>query len=364
MSTPPKSILIGARHVGSEHPPFIVAELSANHGGDFDRAIAIIDSAAECGADAVKFQAYSANTLTLNVDRPDFVVDGKGPWSGRRLFDLYAEAATPYEWFPALFERCEGRGIIAFASAFDKAAVDMLEALKCPAYKVASFEAVDHDLIARCAATGKPLIISVGLCTPAEIREALSTAQQAGAQDIILLQCNSAYPSPAEEADLLTIPNLATEYGVIAGYSDHTTNSVSSVAACALGASVIEKHFIDASEPQTADSHFSITPNDLKDLVSQCRAAWQMRGKVRSGPQNSEQASLAFRRSLYVVEDVAEGEQFTARNVRSIRPAHGLAPKHLSEILGSYANKSIQKGEPMHWSLVSGKKMRSRQRPS
>lgn len=352
MSTAPKSILIGTRHVGPDHPPFIVAEMSANHGGDFERAISIIDRAAECGADAVKFQAYTADSLTLDVDRPGFVVDGKGPWAGRRLFDLYAEAATPYEWFPALFERCKARGLIAFASAFDRTAVDMLEALECPAYKIASFETVDHDLIARCAETGKPLMISIGLCTPPEISEALSTAQNAGAQDIVLLQCNSAYPSPDEEADLLTIPHLITEFGVIAGYSDHTLSSTSSVAACALGASIIEKHFIDAPEPQTADSHFSIVPNDLKSLVTQCRAAWKMRGNVRTGPRNSERANLSFRRSLYVVEDVAEGEQFTARNVRSIRPAHGLAPKHLSEILGGYALKSVKKGEPMNWSMV------------
>lgn len=354
MSIAPESILIGTRHVGPNYPPFVVAELSANHGGDFDRAIAIIDSAAKCGADAVKFQAYSAESLTLNVDHPDFIVSGQGPWSGRRLFDLYTEAATPYEWFPALFERCKAQGIIAFASAFDRAAVDMLEALECPAYKIASFEAVDHDLIAKCARTGKPLVISIGLCTPAEIREALSTAEQAGAQDVILLQCNSAYPSPNEDADLLTIPNLIAEYGVIAGYSDHTHSSSSATAACALGAALIEKHFIDTPEPETADSHFSITPDVLENLVTECHKAWKMRGSVRAGPSNSERANLLFRRSLYVVEDIAEGERFTASNVRSVRPGHGLAPKYFPEILQGYASKSVKKGEPLTWSMLKG----------
>lgn len=355
MSNQLKSVTVGTRVIGSEHAPFIVAELSANHGGSFERAIRIIDEAANTGADAVKFQAYTADSLTLNVDKPEFLLKGKSPWSGHRLHDLYSKTATPYEWFPALFERCRQQSIIPFASPFDKDAVDMLEALQCPAYKIASFEAIDHELIAACARTGKPVIISVGLCTQGEIGEAVSAARAAGALEIVLLQCNSAYPSPSDDANLLTIPSIMEEYGVLAGYSDHTLSATSSAIACALGACLIEKHFIDDRTQKTADSDFSITPTELEALIMDCQEAYRMRGSVRIGPTASESASLAFRRSLYVVRDISAGEKFTRSNIRSIRPSYGLAPKHLPQVLNSYATRSLQKGEALKWDMVGAK---------
>ena len=346
--------MIAGRPVGLDHPPFIVAELSANHGGDFQRALKIIAAAAEAGADAIKFQAYTAESLTLDVDLPDFQIAGDSPWAGRKLHDLYKEAATPYEWFPDLFSACKDAGVIPFASPFDQAAIDMLQALEAPAYKVASFEAVDLGLIAACAKTGKPLIISVGLCNAEEISDAVNAAYSAGANDIILLQCNSAYPSQDNDANLMTIPFLSQQYGIPIGYSDHTPGALSSAAACALGACVIEKHVIDNTEPKTADSMFSLTPDSLKSVVEDCRAAWRSRGSVRHGPTDSEKGSLAFRRSLYVVENMQTGDVFTDTVVKSIRPGHGLAPKHLGAVLGRQCTRDIARGEAVDWSMISG----------
>jgi pseudaminic acid synthase len=346
------TVKIAERSIGAAHPPFIIAELSANHGGDFKRALRIISATAEAGADAVKFQAYTPDSLTLDLDQPDFQVAGDNLWTGRKLHDLYAEAATPYEWFPDLFAACRDQGLIPFASAFDRTAIDMLERLDCPAYKIASFEAVDLALISACAETGKPLIISIGLCNEEEISDALKTARSAGAKDIILLQCNSVYPAKDDEANLITIPALMGKYGVLVGYSDHTLGTVSSVAACALGACVIEKHVIDSPKPETADSAFSLPPDKLKTLVADCHTAWHARGQIRHGPTPSELDSLAFRRSLYVTEDMNAGDAFTGQTVRSIRPGHGLAPKHLANILGCRSTRTIAKGEALEWSMI------------
>lgn len=348
-----KTVSLADRTIGSGHPPFIIAELSANHGGDFDRAIRIINAAAKAGVDAVKFQAYTAESLTLDIDLEDFKITAQGPWQGRKLFELYQEAATPFEWFPELFAACKQRGIIAFASPFDKAAVDMLEDLEAPAYKIASFEAVDHELIAACAQTGKPLIISVGLCTSEEISEALDAAYTAGAHKIILLQCNSAYPANTTEANLHSIPALSQRFDVPVGYSDHTVNNVSSIAACALGACVIEKHVIDSVTPTTPDSDFSLTPDQLKALVTDCHSAWRARGVVREGPTALEASSLAFRRSLYVVSDIPAGSLFTRENVKSIRPGHGLAPKHLKTVLSANAARDLKRGEALDWKMIT-----------
>ncbi len=350
------SVEIAGRRIAADAPPFIVAELSANHGGDLERALRIIDLAADAGADAVKFQAYTADSLTLNSDRDGFTVTGESLWAGRRLYDLYQEAATPYSWFPELFAACRTRGLIPFASPFDRDAITMLQNLDAPAFKIASFEAVDLDLVSACASTGRPLIISVGLCSAEEISDAVTTARSAGSEDIILLQCTSVYPAKTSEADLLTIPALAERFGVLVGYSDHTTGTVTSAAACALGACLIEKHVIDAREPPTADSAFSLTGPDLKALVAECREAWQARGTVRDGPTESEQASLAFRRSLYVCAPVAAGEKFTQANVKSIRPGFGLAPKHMPDVIGCHASRAIHAGEPLAWEMISDRR--------
>ncbi|NKB44736.1 MAG: pseudaminic acid synthase [Alphaproteobacteria bacterium] len=331
----------------------MVAELSANHGGDFKRALKIIRAAAEAGADAVKFQAYTADSLTLDVDLPDFQVTGDSPWTGQKLHDLYAEAATPYEWFPGMFAECKKLGVIPFASPFDQAAIDMLQALEAPAYKIASFEAVDLGLIEACAKTGKPLIISVGLCDEDEITDAVNTARGAGAEDIILLQCNSAYPSQHSDANLRTIPFLIERYGVLVGYSDHTLGGLSSAAACALGACIIEKHIIDEPQPKTADSSFSLTPDVLKTVIDDCRAAWRSRGEIRQGPTESEKGSLAFRRSLYVVRDLRAGDIISSSVIRSIRPGYGLAPKHLNDVLGRPCTRDISRGEAVDWTMIT-----------
>jgi pseudaminic acid synthase len=349
---PIDAILIDNRKVGVEHPPFIIAELSANHGGDFNRAIRIIDGAANAGADAVKFQAYTADSLTINGEQDDFLLTGESLWKGQRLYDLYAAAATPYEWFPDLFDYCRKKNLIPFASPFDEAAVDMLQSLDSAAYKIASFEAVDHGLIAACAATGKPLIISTGLCTHAEIGEAVHCARSAGSKDIILLHCNSSYPAKEDEANLVTIPALCDEFGVLTGYSDHTLGTDSAAAACALGACVIEKHVIDSRKPETADSAFSLTPDLLEKLVRACRNAWTARGSIHDGPTETEKGSLAFRRSLYVVADIEAGEPFTSNNIRSIRPGHGLPPKFLKDILGKQAAHPLKRGESLQWEMV------------
>ncbi len=346
------SVIIENRRIATDEPPFVVAELSANHGGEFDRAARIIDMAADAGADAVKFQAYTAESLTLDSDREEFTIRGDSPWAGQSLYALYQDAATPYEWFPDLFGLCRKRGIIPFASPFDRDAVQMLEGLDSPAYKIASFEAVDLDLITACAETGKPVIISVGLCTADDIEDAMSAARQTGNTDVVLLQCTSVYPAKPEEADLLTIPALLERFGVPVGYSDHTLGTVSSAAACALGASVIEKHVIDAREPPTADSAFSLTGPELKALVEACRTAWASRGSVRDGPTEQERSSLAFRRSLYVTTDVAEGATLTRDNVRSIRPGLGLPPKSLPAVIGRRASRALHAGEPLDWSMV------------
>ena len=338
--------------VGPDHPPFVIAELSANHGGSIERAIRIIDGAAKAGAQAVKFQAYTADSLTIKSEQEDFLLTGETLWSGQRLYDLYTEAATPYEWFPTLFEHCRLNGLIPFASPFDQNAVEMLEGLNAPAYKIASFEAVDLGLISICAATGKPLIISTGLCTRDEIRGAIDAARSAGGKDIILLHCNSAYPANASEANLLNVPSLQEHFGVLVGYSDHTLGTHSAAAACALGACVIEKHVIDSPDPPTADSAFSLTPNLLSKLVEDCHAAWVARGQIQDGPTEKEKGSLPFRRSLYIVADMEAGEQFTPLNVRSIRPGYGLPPKHLDEIVGKTASHSLKRGEALNWSMI------------
>ncbi|MEQ8603733.1 MAG: pseudaminic acid synthase [Marivibrio sp.] len=346
-------IEIDGRRIGQEHPPYIIAEVSSNHGGDIERAKRIIRLAAECGADAVKFQAYTADEMTLNIDRRGFVVTADSPWKGESLYALYQRAATPYAWFPELFKTARDAGVTPFASPFGPESVAMLEGLAAPVHKIASFEAVDLDLIALCAATGKPLIISTGLCTREEIADAVAAARSGGAKQIALLRCNSSYPSDPEEAHLATIPDMAAEFALPIGYSDHTLDQTQAAVAVALGACIVEKHVIDAREPETADSAFSCLPEQLEDLVRVTKAAWRARGRVSYGPQEKERGSLEFRRSLYAVADIAAGELFSAANVRTIRPGLGLPPKVLPDLLGRPAARALRAGDPLSWEDVA-----------
>jgi N-acetylneuraminate synthase len=351
MSGAPR-IEIAGRRIGPGAPVYVVAELSGNHGHRLDRALALVDAAADAGADAVKLQTYTADTLTLDCDRPEFRVQGGTPWDGSTLHQLYQQACTPWEWHPELMARARERGLHCFSSPFDPTAVAFLEELEVPAYKIASFELVDLPLIRKAAATGKPLILSTGMATLEEIREAVDAAREAGARALALLACSSAYPSPPDAIHLRRIPHLAETFGVVSGLSDHTLGIAVPVAAVALGACIIEKHLcLDRGEPGP-DSAFSLEPDEFRQMVEQVRVAEQALGTPRYGGGPAEAASRAFRRSLFVVADVRAGERFTPENVRSIRPAHGLHPRHLEEVLGRRARCDIERGTPLRWELV------------
>ena len=347
-----KTITIAGRPIGPDHPPYIIAEISANHGGDLERAKRIVGLAAEKGADAVKFQAYTADSMTLDCERSDFVIRGDNPWTGQRLHALYKDAATPFAWFPELFAHAKKCGVAAFASVFGEDSLALLESLDAPAYKIASFEAVDTALIAACAATGKPVIISTGLCTLADIHAAVDAARSGGGSEIALLRCNSAYPADPAEANLATIADMLRRFDVPIGYSDHTVETFPAAVAVGIGASIVEKHVIDARAPATADSSFSSLPDQFEALVTACRDAFHARGQVKYGPSRREEPSTAFRRSLYAVSDIAEGETLTRANVRSIRPGHGLPPRCLPQILGKPARRAIARGEPIVWDAL------------
>ncbi|MFD1192565.1 MULTISPECIES: pseudaminic acid synthase [Phenylobacterium] len=346
------AVKIGDREIGPGRPPYVVAEMSGNHNGDIGRAIALIDAAKASGADAVKLQTYTADTITLDVDGPGFRVEG-GLWDGRRLYDLYVEAHTPWAWHEALFRHARDIGIQIFSSPFDFTAVDLLESLDAPAYKIASFELVDIPLIRRCAATGKPLVMSTGLATEEEIGDAVAAAKDAGASGLILLHCTSAYPAPMSSMNLVTLPHLAAKFDVLAGLSDHTMGTAASVAAVALGACFIEKHFCLSRAEGGVDSAFSLEPDELARLVADCRAAAEALGEIRYGPTPAEISSRDHRRSLYIAEDVAAGEVLTAQNVRSVRPGFGMAPKHLDAVLGKRASRAAPKGTPLAWDLIA-----------
>lgn len=343
---------IGKRDVGPGHPVFIVAELSANHHQSLDEAVELIRAAKAAGADAVKLQTYTADTITLRCDRPEFRVGGGMLWDGRLLHDLYQEAFTPWEWQPKLKAVADELGLECFSSPFDPTAVDFLEGLGVPAHKVASFEVVDLPLLERIGRTKKPVIMSTGMATLAEIEDAVRALRAAGTTELALLKCTSAYPAPAAEADLRTIPHLAAAFGVIAGLSDHTLGTAVPVVAVSLGACIIEKHLTRSRAVPGPDSAFSLEPHELKQLVDAVRTAEQALGSVRYGPSERERASLQYRRSLFVVEDIRSGEPFTERNVRSIRPAHGLPPKELSRVLGRRATRDLERGTPLGWGDV------------
>jgi N-acetylneuraminate synthase len=343
---------INGRRIGLGFPIYIVAELSANHKQDFDQAIKLIHAAKEAGADAIKLQTYTADTLTLCCDKEYFRIGGGTLWDGRTLYDLYKEACTPWVWQPKLKSIANELGLDLFSTPFDHTAVDFLERMNIPAYKVASFEIVDLPLIRRIAKTGRPMILSTGMATLGEIDQAVRTARGAGATQIALLKCNSAYPALPEEMHLRTIPHLADAFGVVTGLSDHTLGIAVPVTAVALGASIVEKHFALSRDVLSPDSAFSLEPGEFKAMVDAIRIAEKALGEVRYEPAQQEAASRVFRRSLFVVEDMKAGDTFTEETVRSIRPGHGLPPNHLQEVLGRRAAKDIERGTPLQWNLV------------
>ncbi|MGI6285519.1 pseudaminic acid synthase [Neomoorella humiferrea] len=345
-------IEINSRKIGIGHPVYIVAEISANHNQKFDQAVELIKAAKEAGADAVKFQTYTPDTMTIKSDRPEFRIGGGTLWDGKTLYDLYAEAYTPWEWQPKLNEVAEELGLDFFSTAFDPTAVDFLEEIGVPVHKIASFEIVDIPLIEKMARTGKPLIISTGMATLGEIEEAVRAARNAGATQIALLKCTSVYPSPPEEMNLRTIPHLAESFGVPVGLSDHTLGIAVPVTAVALGACIVEKHFTLSRDIPGPDSTFSLEPHEFKAMVEAIRTAEKALGKVHYGVSEREARSRFFRRSLFVVKDMKAGQVFTEENVRSIRPGHGLHPRYLKEVLGRRATQDIPAGTPLTWSMV------------
>lgn len=353
MSAAAKTVSIAGRAIGPGHPPYIVAEMSANHLGSLDRALTMIEVAAGAGADAVKLQTYTADTITLDCDGPDFTLT-EGLWAGRTLHELYTEAGTPFEWHERLFAHARECGITVFSAPFDHSAVDLLESLDAPAYKIASLEVVDLPLIQRAAKAGKPMIISSGTSSLGEISDAVRAAREAGAQELIVLHCVSDYPAKFENADLRTIPHLAEAFGVVTGLSDHTPGTAAAVAATALGAHLIEKHFTLARADGGPDSAFSLEPDELKRLVEDTRNAHAALGSVNYELVGAEKTYVKFRRSLYVAQDVAAGETLDETNVRSVRPGYGLAPRHLPDVIGRKASRSLKKGEPLSWSMISG----------
>jgi len=348
----PESIVsIASRKIGPGHSPYVIAELSGNHNGDINRAFEIMAAAQQAGADAVKLQTYTADTITIDHDGPGFTIEG-GLWGGKKLYQLYQEAFTPWEWHKALFKKGQELGITVFSTPFDATAVDFLEELEAPAYKIASFEMVDLALIEKVAATGKPLIISTGMANADEIEEAVGAARQGGCEELILLHCVSGYPTPSEEANLRVIPVLSDRYGVPIGLSDHTQGVITAVTSVGLGATVIEKHVTLRRSDGGPDAAFSLEPHELELLCRDVKIAWASLGRADFTQTLSEQQSLIFRRSLYVVRDMEAGEFFTAENVRSIRPGYGMAPKYLSKIIGRRAVSRIERGTPLAWSLV------------
>ncbi len=345
---------IAGRGIGSDHVPFVIAEMSGNHNQSLERALQIVDAAADAGAHAIKLQTYTADTLTLNIHEGDFYLSDKdNPWKGNSLYGLYQQAYTPWEWHAPIMKRAKERGLICFSSPFDDSAVDFLESLDAPAYKIASFENSHLPLIRKAASTGKPLIISTGMASLAELDEAVRAARGAGCRNLVLLKCTSTYPASPENTNILTIPHLRTLFGCEVGLSDHTMGVGVAVAAVALGASVIEKHFTLSRADGGVDSTFSLEPAEMKSLVVETERAWKSLGAVKYGATDAEKKSLVFRRSLYVAEDMKAGDIFTEKNLRIVRPGNGLHPRHYEQMLGKKVARDLRKGTPVDWSVLS-----------
>ena len=344
---------LAGRQIGIGHAPFIIAEMSGNHNQSLDRALEIVDAAAQSGAHALKLQTYTAQTMTLNLKEGDFFIsDRDSLWTGQSIYSLYEKAYTPWEWHKQIFDRAKQHGMLAFSSPFDETAVDFLETLDVPCYKIASFENIDLPLIRRAARTGKPLIISTGMANLAELEEAVVAARSQGCRNIILLKCTSNYPATPENSNIATIPHMKQLFQCDVGLSDHTMGIGVAVAAVTLGASVIEKHFTLNRADGGVDSVFSLEPNEFSLLVTETLKAWQALGSVFYGPTSSEQASLQFRRSIYVVKDMKEGDVLTTEHIRCIRPGHGLKPKYWNDLLGKRVKMNLKMGTPMSWDFV------------
>jgi pseudaminic acid synthase len=345
-------IQLGQLTIGPSHPPFIIAELSGNHNQQLDLALEMVEAAAKAGAHAIKLQTFTADSMTLDVDSEDFLIrEPDSLWYGEKLHGLYQKAATPYEWHAELFNRAKALGMLAFSSPFDEAAVDFLDALDVPCFKIASFELTDLPLIAKAASKGKPLIMSTGMASLSEIEEAVTTARKAGCVDLILLKCTSTYPAQASNTNLLTIPHLAQAFACQVGLSDHTAGIGVSIAAVALGATVIEKHFVLDRSAGGVDAAFSLEPKELSSLVLETQRAQQAMGQVCYGGNHSEEKSKQYRRSIYVCEDIKKGETLSRKNLRIVRPAFGLAPKHWDKVLGLTAKCDLSKGTALDWSF-------------
>jgi pseudaminic acid synthase len=345
-------ISIAGRRIAADTPPFVIAELSANHNGKLDTAMKLIEEAKKAGADAVKLQTYTADTMTLNSDAEDFQIHG-GLWDGRTLYQLYQQAHLPWEWHEPLFQHARRLGITIFSSPFDTTAVDLLETLNVPAYKIASFEVVDLPLIRYVASTRKPIIISTGMADAEEIQEAIEVARESGCKDLAILHCVSGYPAPAADYNLLTIPDMIKRFGLVTGLSDHTLDNTTAIASVVLGAAIIEKHFTLDRRGDGPDDCFSLEPSDLAALCQGCKTAWSAMGNVDYGRKSSEQANVKFRRSLYFVKDLKAGDVITIDAVRSVRPGFGLAPKWLEFILGKKVRHDVRRNMPVSTDLLS-----------
>ncbi len=347
-------ITIDNRKIGADFPPYIIAELSANHNGDIERAFAIMEEAKKAGADAIKLQSYTHETITIDGEGEEFQIHG-GLWDGQSLYDLYKGAHMPWDWHQPLFEKAKELEITIFSSPFDFSAVDLLEELNAPAYKIASFELVDLPLIARVAKTGKPMIMSTGMANQIEIQEAIDTARDNGCSELVVLHCVSGYPAPADQYNLRTIPDMASRFNVLAGLSDHTIDNATAVASVALGACLIEKHVTLDRTGGGPDDSFSLEPKELTQLCQDTKTAWQSLGQINYEKTEAEKGNIKFRRSLYFVQDIKAGEVITDKHVRSIRPGYGLAPKHLDDILGKTALQDVSFGTPVSFEVIQGK---------
>jgi len=346
-------ITIGGRSIGTASAPLIVAEMSGNHNGSLDRALTLLDAAAACGAHALKIQTYTADTMTLDIKQGEFVVsDPASPWGGRSLYDVYRQAYTPWEWHGPIFDKCRSLGLIGFSTPFDDTAVDFLESLGVPCYKIASFENTDIRLIRRVAATGKPMFISTGMATVSELDESVRAARDAGCPDVVLLKCTSTYPALAENTNLLTIPHMRELFQCEVGLSDHTMGIGVAVASVALGATVIEKHFTLRRADGGVDAEFSLEPEELRALVDETGRAWQAKGCVSYGPTGPEEMARVFRRSLYITRDMKAGEALGPENFRAIRPGLGLPTRHYDDLVGRRVKSDVKRGQPLSWHLI------------
>lgn len=351
---PKSAISLAGRIVGASDPPLVIAEMSGNHNQSLDRALAIVEAAAKAGAHALKIQTYTADTMTLDLEKDEFLItDSNSLWQGKSLYKLYQEACTPWEWHKPIFDRARELGLVAFSTPFDETAVDFLESLDVPCYKIASFENTDLPLIRKVTATGKPILISTGMATVAELDESVRAAREAGCGDLVLLKCTSTYPASPENTNILTIPHMRELFSCEVGLSDHTMGLGVAVASVALGATVIEKHFTLRRADGGVDSAFSVEPEEMSVLVTEIERAWQALGKVSYGPTESEKESLVFRRSLYIVEDLKAGDFLTKDHIRAIRPGYGLPPKHLEKVIGLRVKMDVPRGTPLSWHILA-----------